>query len=128
MRRLYVIEATAKHRPSLGGNTIVPRRVLYIDSEGWFITAADLYGPDGQLWKTIANFHAYSDRATPNARVAVWPYKRMFETAQVDEDLTTGFSTILYSPARGRGNEGWYINTGAVDRTFFTPMRLEQGY
>jgi hypothetical protein len=128
MRRLFVIEATAKHRPSLGGDTIVPRRVLYIDSEGWFITAADLYGPNGQLWKTIANFYAYSDRATPNARVAVWPYKRMFETAQVDEDLTTGFSTTLYSPAHDSGNEGWYINTGAVDRTFFTPMRLEQGH
>jgi hypothetical protein len=128
MRSLYVIEATAKHRPTLGGSTIVPRRVLYIDSEGWFITAADLYGPNGQLWKTIANFHAYSDRATPNARVAVWPYKRIFETAQVDEDLTTGFSTILYSPPHDGGNEGWYINTGAVDRTFFTPMRLEQGY
>src|SRR5215472_4148141 len=83
LRRLYVIEASVKNRPFLGGSTIVPRRVLYIDAEGWFITASDLYGPNGQLWKTIANFHAYSDRPTPNARVAIWPYKRMFETAQV---------------------------------------------
>ena len=128
MRRLYVIEATAKNRPFLGGSTIVPRRVLYIDSEGWFITASDLYGPNGQLWKTIANFHAYSDRSTPNARAAIWPYKRMFATAQVDEDLTTGFSTILYSPPRDGGSEGWYINSAAVDRTFFTPMRLEQSH
>jgi len=128
MRRLYVIEATAKHRPALGGSTIVPRRVLYIDSEGWFITAADLYGPDGQLWKTIANFHAYSDRSTPNARVAIWPYKRMFETAQVDEDLTTGFSTTLYSPAPKGGSEGWYINSGSVDKASFSPMRLAQSH
>jgi hypothetical protein len=128
MRHLYVIEATAKNRPLAGGGTIVPRRVLYIDSEGWFITASDLYGPTGQLWKTLANFHAYSDRGTPNARVAIWPYKRMFETAQVDEDLTTGFSTTLFSPPAKGGNEGWYINTGAVGRTFFTPMRLEQGH
>ena len=128
MRRLYVIEATAKNRPFLGGSTIVPRRVLYIDSEGWFITASDLYAPNGQLWKTIANFHAYSDRSTPNARVAIWPYKRMFETAQVDEDLTTGFSTTLYSPPPDGGSEGWYVNSGAVDRTFFTPMRLEQSH
>ena len=128
MRRLYVIEATAKNRPFLGGSTIVPRRVLYIDSEGWFITASDLYLPNGQLWKTLANFHSYSDRATPNARVAIWPYKRMFETAQVDEDLTTGFSTTLYSPPAKGDSEGWYINSGAVGRTFFTPMRLEQGH
>jgi len=128
LRRLYVIEATVKNRPFLGGSTIVPRRVLYIDAEGWFITASDLYGPNGQLRKTIANFHAYSDRPTPNARVAIWPYKRMFETAQVDEDLTTGFSTVLYSPPRNGSSEGWYINSGAVDRTFFTPMRLEQAH
>jgi hypothetical protein len=80
------------------------------------------------LWKTIANFHAYSDRATPNARVAIWPYERMFETAQVDEDLTRGFSTILYSPPPDGGIEGWYINTGAVDTTFFIPMHLEQSH
>jgi len=82
MRNLYEIEATAKDRPFLGGGTIVARRMLYIDSEGWFITVSDLYGPNGQLWKTIATFHAYSDRSTPNARVAIWPYKRMFETAR----------------------------------------------
>jgi hypothetical protein len=52
----------------------------------------------------------------------------MFETAQVDEDLTTGFSTILYSPPRDGSSEGWYIDSGAVDRTSFTPMRLELGH
>jgi len=94
MRRLYVIEATAKHQTSLGGSTIVPRRVLYIDSEGWFITASDLYGPNGQLWKTIANFHAYSDRATPNARVAVWSTRRVGRRAPDDATFRTR------SPAR----------------------------
>ena len=72
--------------------------------------------------------NAYSDRSTRNARVAIWRYKRMFETAQVDEDLTTGFSTILYSPPRDGSSEGWYIDSGAVDRTSFTPMRLELGH
>jgi hypothetical protein len=128
MRNLYVIEATAKARPFLGDSMIVPRRVLYIDSEGWFITASDLFNPNGELWKTIATFHAYRDRPVPSARVNVWPYKRMFETATVEEDLTSGFSTVVYAPPRDGAGECWHINSGAVDRTFFTPARLEQGH
>ena len=123
VRRVYVIEATAKPRSPAGGNVIVPRRVLYIDSEGWFITASDLYDYNGRLWKTIANFHAYSDRATPNARVAIWPFKRIFQTAMVEEDVTDGFSTVVYSPGLNSRN-GLYVNMGAIDRDFFTPARM----
>jgi Protein of unknown function (DUF1329) len=126
MRRLYVIEATAKPRAVLGGSVITPTRVLYIDSEGWFITASDQFNDQGQLWKTIATFHAYSDRATPEARVAIFPFKRMFETALVDEDVTSGFSTVVYSPGHETSNDTVYINMGAVDRTFFTPEKMVQ--
>jgi Protein of unknown function (DUF1329) len=128
MRNLYVIEATPKPRALIGGSTIVPRRVIYVDSEGWMITASDLFGPDGELWKTIVTFNAYRDRATPNARVAIWPFKRMFQTAMVDEDVTTGFSTVAYSPRPNSDSECWYINTGIIDKNFFTPARLEESH
>ncbi|HEV2169909.1 MAG TPA: DUF1329 domain-containing protein [Candidatus Binatus sp.] len=124
VRRVYVIEATAKPR-SVGGNVIVPRRVFYIDAEGWFITASDLYDHNGRMWKTIANFHAYSDRATPNSNVAIWPFKRIFQTAMVEEDVTDGFSTVVYTPGLDSHN-GVYVNMGAVDRDFFTPAQLVQ--
>ena len=65
MRPLYVIEATAKPRSVIGGSMIIPKRILYIDSEGWFITASDQFDNNGQLWKTLATFHAYRDRAQP---------------------------------------------------------------
>ncbi len=65
MRHLYVIEATAKPRSVIGGSTIIPKRILYVDSEGWFITASDQFDNNGQLWKTLATFHAYRDRALP---------------------------------------------------------------
>jgi Protein of unknown function (DUF1329) len=126
MRNVYVIEATAKPRSPLGEQVSVPKRVLYIDSEGWFITAEDQFNPDGELWKTIVAFHAYRDRATPSARVAIWPFKRMYQTAEVDEDLTTGFSTTVFSPRTDAPSECWYINTGAVDKSFFTPANMEQ--
>ncbi|HUA35346.1 MAG TPA: DUF1329 domain-containing protein [Candidatus Binataceae bacterium] len=128
MRNVYIIEADAKPRSPLSDQVIVPRRILYIDSEGWFITASDLFHPNGELWKTIATFHAYRDRSTPYARVAVWPYKRMFQTAMVDEDVTTGFSTTVYSPSTSGNSECWYINSGVVDKDFFTPARLEESH
>lgn len=125
VRRVYVIEAIAKPRSPVGGSVIVPRRVLYIDAEGWFISASDLYDNKGRLWKTIANFHAYSDRATPNANVAIWPFKRIFQTAMVEEDVTDGFSTVVYTPGLNSHN-GLYVNMGAVDRDFFTPAQMVQ--
>jgi len=126
LRHIYVIEATVKPRSILGGSTAIPKRVFYIDSEGWFITASDQFDRNGQLWKTLVTFNAYRDRAVPGARVAIWPYKRMFQTALVDADLTDGFSTVVYSPGPGSQDDGMYINMGAIDQTFFTPERMVQ--
>ncbi len=113
-------------RSILGASTAIPKRVFYIDSEGWFITASDQFDRNGQLWKTLVTFNAYRDRAVPGARVAIWPYKRMFQTALVDADLTDGFSTVVYSPGPGSQDDGMYINMGAIDQTFFTPERMVQ--
>ena len=125
VRRVYVIEAIAKPHSPVRASVLVPKRVLYIDAEGWFITAADLYDNNGRLWKTIANFQAYSDRATPNTNVAIWPFKRIFQTAMVEEDVTDGFSTVVYTPGLNSHN-GLYVNMGAVDRDFFTPAQMVQ--
>jgi hypothetical protein len=124
-RRVYVIEATAKSGSPLSPGTPVPKRIFYIDSEGWFITASDLYDREGRLWKTIVNFYAYGDRATPGTRVAIWPFKRIFQTAMLDEDLTSGFSTVVHTPGLD-DRDGLYINMGAIDGNFFTPARMVQ--
>jgi len=126
LRHLYVIEATAKPRSPLGGSALIPKRILYIDSEAWIITASDQFDGQGQLWKTIVTFNTYRDRAVPDAKVAIWPFKRIFETALVDEDVTDGFSTVIYSPGPDSHDDGWYINMGVVDKTFFTPEKMVQ--
>ena len=126
MRHLYVIEATAKPRGPLADSVVIPKRILYVDSEGWFITASDQYNHSDQLWKTLVTFHAYQDRPGPNARVAIWPFKRMFQTALVDEDVTDGFSTVIYTPGHQNHDDSLYINMGAVDRNFFTPEKMVQ--
>jgi len=121
IRHIYAIEATAKP----GRDVSIPRRILYIDSEGWFITASDQYDRDGKLWKTIAAFHTYRDRPVPDAKVAIYPYKRMFQLALVDEDLQLGYSSVIFMPGRETPErECWYIDMGVVDNTFLQPQAL----
>jgi len=129
MRQLYVIEAAAKpqswHQKIGSAGVVIPKRVLYIDSEGWFITASDQYDGDGKLWKTIATFNAYRDRPVPDAKVAIYPYKRMFQVALVDEDLQSGFSSVVYMPGHeSQDHECWYIDMGLVTKAFLDPHRM----
>jgi uncharacterized protein DUF1329 len=121
MRHLYAIEADAKP----GNNFSIPKRILYIDSEGWFITASDQYDRAGQLWKTIVAFNTYRDRPVPDARVAIYPYKRIFQLGLVDEDLTTRASSVAYMPGpTAPDRECWYIDMGVVNNAFFVPQAM----
>ena len=129
LRHLYIIEATVKPQSwtqKIGSEgSIIPRRVLYIDSEGWFVTASDQYNREGQLWKTTATFNAYRDRPGPDAKVAIYPFKRMFQTALVDEDVQNGFSSIVYMPGReAQEHECWYINMGLITKAFLDPHQM----
>src|SRR5262249_7679793 len=100
MRQLYVVEATTKpltwHQRIGSDGAIIPKRILYVDSEGWFITASDQYDQAGKLWKTIATFNTYRDRPVPDAKTAIYPFKRMFQVGLVDEDVTSGYSSVVY--------------------------------
>ena len=122
MRHLYVVEADAKP----GTDLSIPRRTLYLDAEGWFITASDQFDRNGALWKTIATFQTYRDRPVPDAKVAIYPYKRMFQLGLVDYDLQSGVSSVVYMPGpHSEERECWYIDMGTVDNAFFTPEKLQ---
>ena len=122
MRHLYVVEGDAKP----GYNFTIPKRILYIDSEGWFITASDQYDHEGKLWKTIATFQTYRDRPVPDATVAIYPYKRIFQLGLADEDLQTGASSVVYMPGpQSPERECWYIDMGTIDNSFFAPDKIE---
>ena len=126
MRNLYVVEATRKPLRALqrigSDPPVIPKRILYIDSEAWVVTASDQYDRDGELWKTVATFTAYRDRPVADAKVAIYPFARSFQIAMVDEDVRDGFSTIAYTPAPDAPeHECWYINMGSVTRQFFDP-------
>ena len=122
IRHLYAVEADAKPNT----NMTIPKRVLYVDSEGWFITASDQYDRDGALWKSLVNFVTYEDRAAPLAHVAIYPYRRFFQIGMVDTDLESGYTTVASMPGSSASSpDSWYINMGAVDNAFFTTGNLE---
>ena len=130
MRQLYIVEATVKPlspTQKIGSDgDLIPKRILYVDSEGWFITASDQYDRSGALWKTVATFTTYRDRITPAAKTAVYPFKRIFQTALVDEDVEDGLSSVMYLPGPESGEpDGWYINKGRMTKGFVTLYQLD---
>jgi hypothetical protein len=130
LRQIYIIEANVKprswHQKIGSSGTLIPKRILYIDSEGWFITASDQYDLNGKLWKTIATFNTFADRPVSDAKVAIYPFKRMFQTGLVDEDLQSGFSSVVFMPGHeSQDHESWYINMGIVTKAFLDPHQMQ---
>jgi hypothetical protein len=122
MRHLYIIEATAKP----GYTFSIPKRIFYIDSEGWMITASDQYGKDGKMWKTLVLYNTYRDRPVPDAKVAIYPFERIFQLGLVDANIDSHATTVVFMPGRhSPERECWYIDMGAVDPGFFSPNALQ---
>ena len=84
--------------------------------------------PDGNKAKRyqVSQFLKRFDRPVLDAKVAIYPDKRMFQTALVDEDIQDGFSTVLYMPGHeSEDHESWYINMGIVTKAFLDPHQLQ---
>ena len=127
MRHLYVIEALP--RRTLGGNqqALHSRTIVYLDSELWFEPYIDTYDRQGQLFQSHIYWVATRDRPVPDAKVAIYPFKRSFVVGSSSLDCQSLQSSMCYLPARDTPErECWYINMGAVDRTFFTANSMQE--
>ena len=97
------------------------KTVVYMDSEVWFEPYVDGYDQKGALWRTNIFWAAYRDRPVPDAKVAIYPFKREFIVGSARYDVQSGFATMCYLPGQNTPErECWYINMGAVDKDFFT--------
>ena len=118
MRHMYLLQATpdlTRIRP------LDSRTVLYMDSETWFEPYIDDYDRGGQLFRSHIYWLATRDRPVPDARIAIYPFKRSFVVAAVSTNVQSGLSTVCYLPGReSPERECWYINMGAVDKSFFS--------
>jgi hypothetical protein len=119
MRHVYMIEVTP--RPEKIAGLLQSRTIVYVDGEMWFSPYTDSYDQKGNLWKTQIYLLAYRDRPVPDAKVAIYPFKREFVVGASSYDIQSGISTACYLPGRDTPErECWYINMGAVNRDFFT--------
>jgi hypothetical protein len=123
MRNLYLVEVTP--RPEWKSLISQSRTIVYLDSEMWFNPYADEYDQKGELWRTQVYLLTYRDRPVPDAKVAVYPFKREFVVSGSGIDTQTGMVQTCYLPGPNTPErECWYINMGAVDRDFFTQEAL----
>ena len=102
-------------------NALDSRTVIYMDSEMWFEPYIDTYDQAGHLFRAHIYWLATRDRPVPDAKVAIYPFKRSFVVGAVSTDVQSGLATMCYLPGlETPERECWYINMGAVDRSFFT--------
>jgi hypothetical protein len=119
MRQLYIVQTSP--RVSVNSQALHSKSILYIDGEMWFEPYVDEYDPNGQLWQNHIYWLTYRDRPVPDARVAIYPFKREFVVGAAATDVQSGMTTMCYLPGQSTPeHECWYINMGGVDRDFFT--------
>jgi hypothetical protein len=118
MRHLYVVQALPNRKRV---NALDARTIIYLDSEMWFEPYIDTYDQAGSLFRSHIYWLATRDRPVPDARVAIYPFKRSFVVGAVSTDVQSGLATMCYLPGHETPeHECWYINMGAVDKQFFT--------
>jgi hypothetical protein len=126
LRNMYVVEA--KPRPSRfgGGGSLYKYEILYVDSEADFVMSDDMYDRvSGELFNNYTSWMHYADRAEPGARIAIYPFKREFQVGSSTVNVQSGFSTVCYHPSsQAPSRDAWFINMGAVDRSWFTPEAM----
>ncbi len=125
MRHMYIVDALPR-RGGIGGENINSalhsKTTVYMDSEMWFEPYVDTYDQKGELWQNHIYWAAYRDRPVPDAKIAIYPFKREFIVGAASTDEQSALTTMCYLPAmETQERECWYINMGAVDKAWFTP-------
>ena len=118
MRHMYIVEAKPDRAQT---NALDARTVIYLDGEMWFEPYIDTYDRSGHLFRSHIYWLATRDRPVPDAKVAIYPFKRSFIVGSVSTDVQSGLATMCYLPGMETPErECWYINMGAVDKASFT--------
>ena len=120
MRHMYIVEATPR-RDANNSGALDKSTEIYLDGEVWFEPYIDTYDQKGHLWRTHIYWLTYRDRPVPDARVAIYPFKREFVIGAAAIDTQGNFSTMCYLPGQHTPErECWYLNMGAIDKDFCT--------
>jgi hypothetical protein len=123
---MFIVEGIP--RRSRVPEELYSKHVKYVDSEAWVVLSHDAYKRKGDLYKNLTNWLTYRDRPVQDARVAVYPFKRLFEVAEATTDIDSGLSEVHYLPSHTTSErETWYINMGVVNKSMFTLDAMVKG-
>ena len=122
IRHDFIIEG----RPRPGRfNSLYNHEVMYIDSEADFVMSNDMYDRGGELFVNYTSWMHYADRSEPDAKIAIYPFKREFQSGSSSINVQSGFSTVCYHPSQvAPSRDSWFINMGSVDRDWFTAEQM----
>ena len=119
MRRVYVVETTPNRKKI--GEELYSKHLVYIDTEADVVVYHDMYDRHGELMVNFCNWLTYRDRPVPDAKVAIYPFKRVFQVNGTSTNVQNGMSSFCDLPTPGAPEkECWYINLGAVTPADFT--------
>jgi hypothetical protein len=91
------------------------KHVVFVDSEIDAVLEHDSYDQRGELYHAFTNWLTYRDRTVPEARIAIYPFKRVFQVNGTSTDVQSGLSQFCDLPTpNAPEKECWYINMGAV--------------
>ena len=125
MRRVYVVETIAN--PKKNPNDLYSKHVVYIDAEADVVLSHDMYDRRGELMVNFTNWLTYRDRPVPDARVAIYPFKRLFQVNGTSTNVQSGLSSFCDLPTpNAPERECWYINMGSVSAADFTQVAMVQ--
>lgn len=118
-RRMYIVEGTP--RRSRVPEELYSKHVVYVDAEAWVVLAHDAYDRKGELLRSYVSWVTYRDRPVPDARIAIYPFKRLFSVAESNTDVQSGLGETCFLPSPStKERESWYINMGASSKEMFT--------
>ena len=122
MRHMYIVTAEPRRKERSGcRGGLESKSVIYMDSEMWFKPYVDTYDRRGELWRNHIYWLAYRDRPVPDAKVAIYPFKREFVVGAARPTCRAPRPRCVICPGfKTPERECWYINMGAVDKAFFT--------
>jgi hypothetical protein len=122
LRHVYIVEATPRRGIV---DALQSKNILYVDTEAWFTPYVDTYDRNGELFQNYLFWSTFRDRPVPDARVAIYPFKRQFIVAAGSTDVQSGAASVCYLPGQETPErETWYINMGSVDKNFFTTQAM----
>ncbi len=121
LRHMYIVEATPRTGLGEAGSALDKYTNVYVDTELTYEPYIDTYDQKGNLWRAHIYWLAYRDRPVPDARVAIYPFKREFVVGSASIDVQGNYSSMCYLPGQHTPErECWYINMGAVDKDFIS--------